>query len=163
MGDLIAVDGREGHVIEIGPRSTRIRTFDNTEVILPNSQLLERAVVNSTLGDPRVRFGLQIGFAYGSDLRLAQKVLLEAMESVSGILSAPPPKALLASFADSAVVFQLYYYLNLEENKARVDVDSELRFSIAALAAKHGLEIPFSQRTLSTAAHAPLEVKVINS
>ncbi len=163
VGDLIAIDGREGYVTQIGPRSTRIRTFDHTVVILPNSQLLERAVVNSVLGDPRTRFSMQIGFAYGSDLALTQKVLLEALTSTAGILEDPAPNVHLQDFADNAVVFRLYYYINLEDARSRFEIESDVRFAVAHLAARHQLHIPFPQRTLSTAANGPLEVRVIKS
>jgi small-conductance mechanosensitive channel len=83
-----------GDVVNIGLRSTRIRTLDNRLVIVPNSQISNNQVVNYTYPDPRYRIQSEIGVAYGTDLRVAREVIINALQGVEGVLPDKPVEVL---------------------------------------------------------------------
>lgn len=160
VGDLIQVDAVQGSVIKIGPRSTRLRTADNLEIIIPNSQLLEKAVSNSTLGDSRARFSISVGVAYGSDVRQVEDLLYRACTEVEGVLGVPEPLVSFADFGDSALQFKLFYFVDLA-GRARIEIESELRFAIERLFREAKIEVPFPQRAVSISSQNPLAIQVV--
>jgi len=161
VGDLVQVDIYQGHVVRIGMRCTRLRTLDNTEVTLPNSQLLEKPVVNSTLGDTRVRATMNIGVGYGSDCRLVHQLLMQILSASNGILKSPAPQVHFVDFGDNALVFRLYYHIDLRADSSKLDTESEMRFSIEQILRENQIVIPFPQRTLSFDPGNSLRVQIL--
>jgi small-conductance mechanosensitive channel len=88
VGDDILIRdlNTQGNVMEIGTRTTRIRTHDNREVIIPNSQMSQSQVVNYTYPDPKYRLQTDIGVAYGADFHKMRQVINETVRAVEGVL-----------------------------------------------------------------------------
>lgn len=145
IGDAIEVGGRSGVVKEVGIRSSTIQSYDGSEVIIPNGDLLSQHLINWTLSDRKRRIEIIIGVAYGSDLKLVQEVLLEVMKK-NEILSVPEPKVFVNNFADSAVEFRLLFWVSNFDTwlgvKNQVMLDTYEAFDAS------GIEIPFPQRDL---------------
>jgi potassium-dependent mechanosensitive channel len=145
IGDAIEVGGRSGVVKEVGIRSSTLQSYDGSEVIIPNGDLLSQHLINWTLSDRKRRIEIIIGVAYGSDLKLVQQVLLEVLKN-NEILSIPEPRVFVHNFADSAVEFRLLFWVsNFDtwvgvKNQVMVDTYEAFRTS--------GIEIPFPQRDL---------------
>ncbi len=160
VGDLVHVEGTEGWVDEIGARSTIVRTFDNTNIIVPNSKFLETNVVNWTLVDPVVRTHVDVGVAYGSDLREVARILEHAVREHGQVLADPAPFVRFMEFGESALQFRSYFWLRMGRSTDRLRIQSDLRFRIDHLFRDAGIEIAFPQRDLHLRSAAPLHVEV---
>jgi small-conductance mechanosensitive channel len=114
VGDRIEVAGLGtwGDVVDIGTRTTRIRTRDNRMVIVPNSAIAKDQVVNYTYPDPRYRVQIEVGIDYHSDLKLARKAAIEAVQHVEGVLMDKPIDALFVDFGDSTIIFRIRWWID---------------------------------------------------
>jgi small-conductance mechanosensitive channel len=148
-GDWIRVGNTEGYVQKISVRSTVIQTFDRSDVIVPNSELISNQVTNMMLNDNYGRLIIPIGVAYGSDTDLVRTILLEiagANDRVMNDGSAPKPQVLFLEFGESSLNFELRCHLaNIDE---RLKVKSAINYEIDRAFRKHNISIPFPQRDL---------------
>jgi small-conductance mechanosensitive channel len=147
IGDRIEVGPIEGDVVEIGARSTKILTNDNITVIVPNSKFITENVINWMYNDPTVRFRVPVSVAYGSDLQLVERLLLEVARANPDVLSEPAPVVRFVGFGDDALKFELRpWSTTLVHRKGKLF--SSLNFAIYQAFQAHGIEIPFPQRDL---------------
>jgi small-conductance mechanosensitive channel len=160
VGDLITVGGELGEVTAVSIRSTTIKTPDGIELVIPNSDLITHNVVNWTLRDTRLRGHVTVGVAYGTDTELVRKLLLDIMSRHNLVLRYPPPEVWFMAFGDNSLDFELVAWFN--DALSRWRFVTSVRFEIARVFREHGIEIPFPQRTLSTAGGAPLSVRVVH-
>src|SRR5689334_7997646 len=107
IGDRVEVAGVVGQVQQIHARSTVIVTNDNIAMIVPNSKFIDSPVTNWTYGDPRVRFRVPVGVAYGSDVNKVRDALIAAGRSNSHVLTEPGPSVFLKEFGESSLNFEL--------------------------------------------------------
>ena len=107
IGDRVEVAGVVGQVQQIRARSTVILTNDNIAMIVPNSKFIDSPVTNWTYSDPRVRFRVPIGVAYGSDVNKVREALIAAGRSNSHVLEDPAPSVFLNKFGESSIDFEL--------------------------------------------------------
>src|SRR5881396_624355 len=107
IGDRVEVAGITGQVQQIRARSTVIRTNDNITMIVPNTKFIDSPVTNWTYGDPRVRFRIPVGVAYGSDINKVRQALLAVGRENSNTLEDPAPNVFLDKFGESSIDFQL--------------------------------------------------------
>jgi small-conductance mechanosensitive channel len=114
VGDRIEVKGLGtwGDVVDIGLRSTRIRTRDNRLVIVPNNTISTDQIVNYTYPDPRYRIQIEIGIAYGQDIEKVRKVLVDTVSKVEGVLPDKPVDALYETMGDSAMTFRVRWWID---------------------------------------------------
>jgi small-conductance mechanosensitive channel len=99
-------------VVDIGTRSTRIRTRDNRLVIVPNSAIAKDQIVNYSYPDPRYRVQIEVGIDYDSDLKLARHTAIEAVRHVDGVLLDKPIDALFVDFGDSSITFRIRWWID---------------------------------------------------
>lgn len=113
VGDRIEIQELStwGDVVNIGLRSTRIRTLDNRLVIVPNSSISNNQVVNYTYPDPRYRIQTEIGVAYGTDLRLVREVITEALKGVEGVIPDMPVDILFLEFGPSEMNLRVRWWI----------------------------------------------------
>ena len=142
--DRITVENVEGQVESINFRSTTIVTNDNISIIVPNSQLINQAVINWSHGDPRIRIHVPVGVAYGSDVELVTKTLFKVAEEAGGVLSKPGPEVRFLEFGDSSLNFELLIWSDEPPNYHRLK--SHLNYEIDKAFRKNRIEIPFPQR-----------------
>jgi small-conductance mechanosensitive channel len=114
VGDRIEISGLGtwGDVVEIGARSTRIRTRDNRLVIVPNSAIAKDQVVNYTYPDPRYRVQIELGIDYGTDLKRAREIAIETVRDIEGVLPDRPVDALFVDFGDTAITFRIRWWID---------------------------------------------------
>jgi potassium-dependent mechanosensitive channel len=161
VGDIIEVDGQGGRVTAIGLRSSHIRRFDGVELLVPNSQFLQQKVTNWTLSDNRMRYSIAVGVAYGSPTRQVSQVLLDAVSGHETVLKDPPTAVLFEEFADNALTFTVYFWLELISVRDNRIVVSEIRHRISEALARAGVVIAFPQRDVHIDAQGPIAVKII--
>jgi small-conductance mechanosensitive channel len=145
IGDRVEVAGIAGQVEHIRARSTIIRTNDNIMMIVPNTKFIDSPVTNWTYGDPRVRFRVPVGVAYGSDINKVRDALLAVAHENPHTLKEPAPTVFLDQFGDSSIDFKLMVWSS--EMSARPGrYRSDLNFAIAEKFREAGIEFPFPQR-----------------
>ena len=147
VNDIIDVAGTQGTVEDIGSRATTIKTWDGFDVILPNRYLLENSVTNWTKSDLKKRELLKVGVSYGSDSREVEKLLQEIVSEHGQVLKNPAPMVIFKNFGDSALEFEIYYWIELRKSSG-MKVSSDLRHHIAAVFNREGINIPFPQRDI---------------
>lgn len=149
IGDRIELQDLDtwGDVVDIGLRSTRIRTRDNRMVIVPNSVIGKSLIVNHSYPDSQYRIEIHVGVAYGTDIEKARKVLVEAVSKVEGVLGDHPVEALFLEFGDSALNFRVRWWLESYIDTRRM-FDS-VNTAIYLALNKAGIEIPFPQRVVT--------------
>ncbi|HOC73818.1 MAG TPA: mechanosensitive ion channel, partial [Candidatus Hydrogenedentes bacterium] len=153
------VGGLTGSVTRMGARACTVRTFSGVEVLVPNSKFLENNVVNWTLSDQKMRFDVTVGVAYGSDTRRVKDILEEIAGRHGQILKDPDPVVVFQDFGDNALVFAVYFWLDLEKSDSRV-VRSDIRFMIERAFAKENIAIAFPQRDVHMNMAGPVEVRL---
>ncbi|GAB7257436.1 mechanosensitive ion channel family protein [Polaribacter sp. OB-PA-B3] len=144
VGDIIELEGKVGRVLDIRLRTTRAVTIDNKVLVIPNHLYLTNILFNWTENGTETRESVAVGVAYGSDVELVKKVLLETAKKNEKILKIPEPKVLFTDFADSSLNFKLVFSLN-NSFETRF-VQSDLRFGIDKAFREHNISIPFPQR-----------------
>ena len=147
-GDIVNVGGiHEGIVTQIGIRSLTVKTWDEKDVIIPNSDLISNAFTNWTHSDNNLRITLYVGISYDDSLRLAKEIIVKVLKDNSEILTDPEPMVTLWEFADSSVNFRIDYYFRLFKEsgfKTREDI----LFAIWERFKNAGITIPYPQRTV---------------
>jgi small-conductance mechanosensitive channel len=147
IGDRVEVAGIAGQVEHIRARSTVIRTNDNIAMIVPNTKFIDSPVTNWTYGDPRVRFRIPVGVAYGSDISKVREALLSAGRENPNTLQEPAPTVFLEKFGDNSIDFELVVWSNEMSARPR-RYRSDLNFAIEQRFREAGIEIAFPQRDL---------------
>ena len=153
VGDFIELDsGLKGHVVDIDVRSTIVKTLDNLDIIVPNSELVAAKVTNFTLSDPLVRIHIPFGVAYGTDKNLVKKAVLEAARRVDITYddgAKRRPQVWLVGFGESSLDFELVNWVNPKLGKATPGSWRALyNWEIESALQRYNIEIPFPQRDI---------------
>ncbi len=146
-GDWVVVGGTEGFVQNIQIRSTLIRTFDQSDVIVPNSELISNQVTNWMLSSKKGRAIIPVGVAYGSNIEQVRDILLDIAKNNENVIQTGhriEPRVLFREFGDSSLNFELRVFL--KEIEGRLGIISDLNFAIDKAFREANIEIPFPQR-----------------
>ncbi|PJG82238.1 mechanosensitive channel MscK [Caviibacterium pharyngocola] len=143
IGDVVTIGNFSGTVSKIRIRSTTLIDFDKKEVIVPNKAFVTERIVNWALTDSMTRVLVKVGVAYGSDVELVRKLLLQAAAECDRVLKDPEPMAYFLSFGDSTLDHELRVYVGKIGDRTRT-VDF-LNRRINALFAENNIDIAFNQ------------------
>ena len=155
VGNILEVDGELVRVERIDLRSTRVISVKGELLVLPNAKVAGDAVINLSQGGASIRIEVGVGVAYGSDVELVQRLLLEAMTEQPEVLSQPEPAAFFQDFGDSSLDFSVFGWL--DHSWDRMAIKSRVRKAIDAKFREHGVAIPFPQRDLHVIDHRSLQ------
>ncbi len=161
IDDFVEVDEHMGVVERIGNRSTRIRRTDGVHLLIPNSQMLERVVVNWTLIDDLIRTSVRVGVAYGSPIKLVGELFLQAVTEQPEVQAEPAPSVVLDDFGDNAIVFDAFLWCEVGGERMLRQIRSAIRFRIAELFDENGIVIAFPQRDVHLDTQTPLQVQML--
>ncbi len=145
IGDIVELqDKTVGRVMEIGLRTSKIETRNNIIMIIPNSKFIADSVINWSHIEKRSRFSVHVGVAYGSDVELVRKILIDCALQHQEVSKKPNPFVKFENFGESSLDFELYFWTS---NNFGVEIiKSDLRFMINKQFKENGVRIPFPQR-----------------
>ena len=153
-GDVISLSGQSGTstenfgwVQELRGRYVVVRDRDGIEMLVPNQQLIQNAVINWSYTDPRIRLKLPVRVSYKDDPELALKILLDACEGQRRVLRDPPPVSRLMQFGDHGIELELRFWIS-DPQEGVNNVRSEVNRTIWALFKQHDITIPVAQREI---------------
>lgn len=144
VGDLVTLEDKtSGKISKIGIRSTKIQTFDNETVIVPNSKLANSNINNIAQPNPIVRVVVPFGVAYGSDVEKVKKIVIKEIKSVSNFIENPEPSIRFMEMGESSLNFKAFFFVDSFDN--RLSALDEANTKIYKALNKAGVEIPFPQ------------------
>ena len=142
VGDLIKLDsGVSGKIVSINLRSTKIQTFDNELIIVPNASFSESNIQNVALPGPKTRVVIPFGVAYGSDIAKVKKLVMKEIIKVAHYIEEPEPSVKFLEMADSSLNFKAFFYVDSYEN--RFGALDEANTRIYNTFNKNNIEIPY--------------------
>ena len=147
IGDRVEIGGVAGQVHEISLRSTTVVTNDNMAIIVPNADFITQRVTNWSYEDPRVRFRIPFGVAYGTDLSKLRKLMLEVADEHPKALKDPKPELFFVGFGDSSLNFELGVWSGEATTSPR-RFRSDLFFAMEKKLRDNDIEIPYPQQDL---------------
>jgi small-conductance mechanosensitive channel len=152
VDDALQIPGQEvfGRVRSIGLRATVVRSWNGSEVVVPNADLTSAAITNWTLSDRLCRVEVPVGVAYGTDPERVLTLLLDAVRSIDRLLAEPAPQALFKGFGESSLDFVVRAWSD-EGYENLLSVTSELALAVHRVLVEAGITIPFPQRDLHLA------------
>ena len=149
IGDRIEIRGIDtwGDVVNVGLRSTRIRTRDNRMVIVPNSIIGKNEVINYSYPDPSFRIQTHVSIAYGTHIQTARHIILETVRQEEGVMPDKPVDALYIEMGASAMVFRVRWWIDsyADTRRATDQVHTALQDALDGA----GIEMPFTTYDLN--------------
>ena len=149
VGDKVELESGElGVILDIGLRSTKLRTYDNEVVYIPNGQLANARIKNFTVPDLSIRVNVAFGVEYGSETEQVRKVVLEAVKKVDTVLDDPAPAVQFIEMSDFSLDFKARAWVK-DYNQA-YSTKLKVRDAIYAALNQAGIGIPFPTHTVYT-------------
>jgi len=146
VGDIITVAGASGTVSQIGIRSMRMRTFDEFDLIVPNSALVSDTFTNWTRSNTLMRVVITVGISYADPPERAIAIIEEILAEHPGVARSPAPMVTVDEFGNSSVDLRMCYYIDLMGSYSLFVIRSEVLTAVRNRFAEEGLTIPFPQR-----------------
>ncbi|HRW58144.1 MAG TPA: mechanosensitive ion channel, partial [Chlamydiales bacterium] len=148
IGDFIQLEsGEQGTVMAINVRTTLIKTLDNLEILVPNSDLVLKRFTNWTLSEKIRRVRIQFGVSYDADKDKVRKIIIEAAKKVPITLSTRPPLVWLKGFGDSSIDFELIVWVNEYQKELPPEsTTSRYLWAIETALKENNIDIPYPVR-----------------
>lgn len=147
IGDVILLDsGERGRVTSIGMRTTRLKTMDDMEVTVPNAIIGNATLTNESGGEIGDKFRVKVpfGVAYGTDVELVEKLVLDIAQKNENAIDDPEPRVRFRLFGPSSLDFELLVWV---ESSAKKGITiHELNHAIYKSFGKNNIEIPYTKQ-----------------
>ena len=147
VGDRVEIDGLAGNIVKISARATTILTNDNIAVIVPNSDFINKQVINWSHNDKKVRISFPVGVSYKEDPERIRKILLSVVDDNPGVMKEPRPYIRFDQFGDSSLNFNVMIWTSDYIDRPSA-LKSELYYAVFKAFREHNVEIPFPQRDI---------------
>jgi len=148
IGDWIEWDDFAGRVRDIGIRTTKVETFDNELLTVPNRELANTTVKNPVAND-KLRTQITIGIGYSDDISEASRVIKEHLDDIDGILDEPAPDVRLTNLGDSAVDLKARYWTGQPARRTNVNIRADLLQRVKESFDKKGIDMPYPTQTIA--------------
>jgi len=147
LGDTVQVGQLIGNVKSIELRASNIHTFDGAEVIVPNSQLISKEVINWTLSDKKRRMEVPIGVGYDSDPHFVQGLIMEILQNHPMILQQPEPLVFFLGIGQFSMDFEMLFWIS-DYSQGR-SIKSEVLFGVFKIMKDNNIKIPIPRRDVT--------------
>lgn len=144
VGDIIEFEGKVSRVFQIKMRTTRTLTREDKILIIPNHKFINETIYNYTQNHRTTRESVKVRVAHGADTEMVRNILIDCAERQNGVLKSPKPFVFFEDFAESALMFGIYFFI--DDSFADPKIKSEIRFRINDEFRKNNIAIPFPQR-----------------
>jgi MscS family membrane protein len=149
VGDKVEIEsGQQGVILDIGLRSTKLKTYDNEVIYIPNGQLANARIKNFTVPDLSVRVNVNFGVEYGTDTEKVRQVVFNAIQAIDGVLEDPAPVVQFLTMSDFALDFVARVWVSKYTNA--FDMKLRVTDAIYNVLNEAGIGIPFPTRTIFT-------------
>ena len=155
LGDSSKAGGFRGNVVQMNTRATVLRTNDNINIIIPNSEMIASKVVNWTYGDEKIRYRIPFSVAYGTDIEQVKTVIKEGILSLPAILSHPEPQIWLTEHGSSALSFVAAIWVEGLHARQSARISDLVLCKIYTTLAEYDIEIPYPQMDLRLRSDIP--------
>ncbi len=149
IGDAVIINGYEGIVKQINMRSTQLETYNKTNVIIPNADLLSNSLVNMTYRNRQARVDIDVTVSYDSNVERVQEILMEIANETQNVSTNPAPLVLFTNLAENGLSFQLRCYTSDISNK--LGISNTVRAEIIKRFRTENIHIPLPQRVVHLA------------
>jgi MscS family membrane protein len=147
VGDLIYLDAdTRGKVLHVGLRSTKMISFDNELMIMPNSKVANGRIQNIGEPDPKARVVIPFGVVYGSNIDKVKRIVVNEIKKVKNFINEPEPSVKFLEMGSSSLNFKAYFYVDSFEH--RFGAIDEANTKIYNALNRAGIEIPYPQMDL---------------
>ena len=141
IGDQIKVENFEGTVEDIQTRATTIRTYDGRRIVLPNTSLFTNSVtVNTAFGKRRLEY--EVGIDYKEDIDQVKKIILDAVNSINGVLEYPPAEALVVALAESSINIRVYWWTMMPRHMDALHLQDKVLTALKNSLIESGIDLP---------------------
>lgn len=148
VGDWVEIDENEGLVTDISIVNTRLQTFDDEMVMIPNDQITDSAITNRSRNE-RLRVQADVGVDYDTDVPEACRIATEAMDDIEMLMDGPEPEVVVKEFGDSAVTLNLRFWISDPTIQKKWAAQNAVMEAVKQAFEAHDIAIPFPQRVLS--------------
>ena len=145
-GDMVTIDGDTGTVKEVGIRNTKLLTLDNELIVIPNGKLSNKKYTNFVLPDPKLRVVVNFSVAYGTDVDLVERIVLEAVNKIDGVVDYPVPICMFIEMADFSLNFQTKFWISNYDDRLKKKMEATKAIYKALNESK--ISIPFPTHTV---------------
>ena len=145
-GDWIEIDGKEGKILDSNWRSTRVLTRNDDIIYVPNSTMAKGNIINLTDPTPEHLCRKKLGIEYGAPPNKVRNVLINVMSHVEGVLKVPPPDVYVLEYGDSAIIYDLRYWISDNDRGERIQ--SEIMRAVWYHLKREGISIPYPIRDI---------------
>ncbi len=146
VGDKVTIDGDTGVIKEVGLRNTKIQTYDNEIIVIPNGDLMNKKFKNSVLPDPKIRVVVEFTVAYGTDVDKVERVVIEALKTIQEIAEDPEPAVVFYQMGDFALNFQAKFWVPDYVNQYGKWIEATKL--VYTTLQREGISIPFPTHTV---------------
>lgn len=147
VGDIVRIgDNEPGEIAQIGLRSTKIRTFDNQYLIVPNAELATKSIINYAKPDPSIRVVIPVSVAYGSNTAKVEKVLKDCLKGFPHIINKEKAAVRMIKLSDFSLDYQLIFFI--DDYHQRFKAIHEMTAKVYNQLRKNRIDIPFPTRTV---------------
>jgi MscS family membrane protein len=146
VGDKVTIDGDTGIIKEVGLRNTKIQTFDNEIIVIPNGDLMNKKFKNSVLPDPKIRVVVEFTVAYGSDVEKVESAVISAIKTLPDITDDPAPAVVFYNMGDFALNFQAKFWVPDYVNQYGKWIEATKL--VYQTLQREGISIPFPTQTV---------------
>ncbi len=146
VGDIVSINNIEGEVTHIGSRAVTVRTWDFTDLVVPNAEIFNKSFTNWTFKDNIVRTVAHVKIARRDNPREVKAIINNILSENKHVLKEPIPEVLMKEIDDITMEFEIRYYVNIRQITSRVAVLSEILMTLWDEFSKRGIKPPYPQQ-----------------
>lgn len=148
VGDIVTINDFDGEVVNIGSRAVTVRTWEHTELVVPNAEIFNKSFTNWTSKDNIVRSMLHVKISRYDNPHEVKILIQNVLSGHKEVLQDPAPQVFLKEMTDACMEFELRYFVNIRQVKARLSVASSILMTIWDKFSQHGIKPPHPQQEI---------------